>query len=71
VESVENSCYIVIVIFMKICDFSSTEIKDAVKMCAAASFVLAYFIFMGIHRLYDIIFPISFIVLIFKYFSVE
>jgi len=56
---------------MKICDFGSREFKNAVKMCAAASFVLAYFIYMGITHLYDVIFPVSFIVLIFKYFSLE
>lgn len=56
---------------MKICDFRSAKFLNAVKMCAAASFVLAYFVHMGVTRLYDIIFPISFIVLIFKYFSVE
>jgi hypothetical protein len=59
------------VIFMKICDFSSLQFKNAVKMCAAASFVLAYFINMGITYFYDVIFPVSFIVLIFRYFSVE
>lgn len=53
---------------MKICD---KQFKNAVKMCAAASLVLAYFIHMGISHLYDVIFPISFIVLIFKYFSVN
>ena len=56
---------------MKICEFSSTEFKNAVKMCAAASLVLAYFIYMGITHLYDVIFPVTFIVLIFKYFSIE
>lgn len=56
---------------MRICDFSSTEFKDAVKMCLAASFVLAYFIYMGITHLYDVIFAVSFVVLIFRYFSVE
>lgn len=56
---------------MKLCDFCSTELKNAVKMCAAASFVLTYFMNNGFTHLYDVIFPISFIVLIFKYFSVE
>ncbi|MCI6349925.1 MAG: hypothetical protein MR779_03365 [Tenericutes bacterium] len=56
---------------MKICDFKNNELKKAVKMCLLCSLVLAYFIYNGFHRMYDVIFPVVFIYLIIKFYSIE
>ncbi len=55
---------------MKICDFRSTEFKNAVKMCLIAGLVLTYFIYAGIHCFSDVVFPVVFIILIFRFFTV-
>lgn len=56
---------------MKICDNSSKRIKNAVKMCLAISFMLAYFIKQDYNHFYDYAFPIIFFVLIVRYFAIE
>lgn len=56
---------------MKICDFKNNELKKAVKMCLLCSLVLAYFIYNGFHRMYDVIFPVVFIYLIIKFYSID
>lgn len=56
---------------IKLCNLGSKEFKNTVKMCFISSLVLAYFIYMGITRVYDVIFAVSFVVLIFKYFSLD
>lgn len=56
---------------MKLCDFTSSEVVRAVKMCFISSFVLAFFIYMGISHMYDVIFPVVFITYTVKYYSIE
>lgn len=56
---------------MKICDNSSKKIKNAVKMCLAICFMLAYFIKQDYNHFYDYAFPIIFFVLIVRYFAIE
>lgn len=64
-------CYTGEVIDMKIKSLCSIEVKNVVKMCAAISFVLACFIKRGISHFYDIIFPVVFIYLIIKFYSIN
>ena len=49
----------------------SEKFREAVKMCLVSSLILTYFIYSGIDSFYDILFPMSFIVLIFKYFLTD
>lgn len=56
---------------MKLCDFTSSEVVRAVKMCFISSFVLTFFIYMGISHMYDVIFPVVFITYTVKYYSIE
>ena len=56
---------------MKICDFSSIKFKNQVKMCFLCSIILAYYVYTGITHMYDIIFMVSFITLIIRYFSID
>lgn len=56
---------------MKICDFSSIKVKNQVKMCLICSIILAYYVYTGITHMYDIIFMVSFITLIIRYFSID
>ena len=55
---------------MRICDFRSREFKNVVKMCLVSSVVLTYFISLGIHNFTDVVFPVGFVILIFRFFTV-
>lgn len=55
---------------MKIKKICSNEVKNAVKMCAALSLVLAYFVNREVNHFYDIIFPVVFMYLIIKFYSI-
>lgn len=50
---------------------SSSKFKNLMKMLLVCSAIIAFFLQMGFHEFYDYIFPVVFLVLTVKYFSVE
>lgn len=55
---------------MKKC-LNSSKFKNAVKMCLCCSVIVAFFLKMGFHEFYDYIFPIIFLFLTIKYFTIK